>query len=57
MELKLEFVGLQFINKNTIPKLFKENLPNSEKIFSKIINLPMGNGLSEEDTMFVIRNY
>ena len=36
-------------------KIFKENLPNSEKVFSKIINLPMGNGLSEEDTMFIIK--
>ena len=27
----------------------KYNLPFSEQIFSKIINLPMGNGLSEED--------
>ena len=35
-------------------KIFKENFPNSDKIFSKIINLPMGNGLTEEDTMFVI---
>ena len=36
-------------------KIFKENLPNSEKVFSKIINLPMGNGLSEQDTMFIIK--
>jgi perosamine synthetase len=35
-------------------KIFKGNFPNSDKIFSKIINLPMGNGLTEEDTMFVI---
>ncbi len=34
-------------------KLFKGSFPNSEKIFSRIINLPMGNGLSEEDAMFV----
>jgi len=36
-------------------KLFKTNLPNSEKIFSKIIDLPMGNGLSEEESMHVIQ--
>jgi perosamine synthetase len=36
-------------------KLFKGNFPNSEKIFSRIINLPMGNGLTEEETMFVIK--
>ena len=37
-------------------KFFKQCFPNSEKIFSKIINLPMGNGLSEEDTMLVVEN-
>jgi len=30
-----------------------QKLPNSEKIFSQIINLPMGNGLSEKDALFV----
>lgn len=37
-------------------KFFKQSFPNSEKIFSKIINLPMGNGLSEEDAMLVVEN-
>jgi len=30
-----------------------QKLPNSEKIFSQIINLPMGNGLSEKDVLYV----
>ena len=37
-------------------KLFrKQNFPNSEKIYSQLINLPMGNGLSEENVNHVIK--
>ena len=36
-------------------KLFNQNrLPESELIYSKIINLPMGNGLSEKDANHVV---
>jgi dTDP-4-amino-4,6-dideoxygalactose transaminase len=34
----------------------KYNLPFSEQIFSKIINLPMGNGLSEKEVLKVAYN-
>ncbi len=34
-----------------------ENLPNSEKIAQEIINLPMGNGLTEEDVDYVINTF
>jgi dTDP-4-amino-4,6-dideoxygalactose transaminase len=37
-------------------KIFNDSFPNSEKIFSKIINLPMGNGLSEDNAMFVVES-
>ena len=37
-------------------KLFvKQKFPNSEKIYSRLINLPMGNGLSEENVNHVIQ--
>ncbi len=35
--------------------LFNISLPNSEKIFSRIINLPMGNGLTEEESLHVVK--
>jgi len=35
-------------------KIFKLELKNSEIIYSKIINLPMGNGLTEKDVQIVI---
>jgi dTDP-4-amino-4,6-dideoxygalactose transaminase len=34
-------------------KLFNEKLKNSEEIYSKIINLPMGNGLSANEVSHV----
>jgi len=34
-----------------------ENLPNSEKISSQIINLPIGNGLSDEEVDYVINTF
>jgi dTDP-4-amino-4,6-dideoxygalactose transaminase len=58
----------QFLNKNGIETricwppvhkqffhsdIFKEKLPNSEEIFSKVLNLPMGNGLTEENAIVV----
>jgi len=33
--------------------VFKGSFPNSEDIFSKIINLPMGNGLTEENAVHI----
>lgn len=59
----------QFLNKNGIETricwppihkqsfhshIFKGKFPNSDEIFSKILNLPMGNGLTEENAMYVI---
>jgi perosamine synthetase len=39
-------------------KIFpNEILPNSEKIASQIINLPMGNGLTEEEVDYVINTF
>ena len=36
--------------------LFKnQKLPNSEKIFSQILNLPMGNGLFENDVLQIVK--
>ena len=35
-------------------KIFKLKLKNSETIYSKIINLPMGNALTENDIQIVI---
>jgi len=35
-------------------QIFKNKFPNSEDIYSKIINLPMGNGLTVENTLYVI---
>jgi perosamine synthetase len=36
-------------------QFFKNNYPNSEEIYSKIINLPMGNNLTEKDTLEIIK--
>jgi dTDP-4-amino-4,6-dideoxygalactose transaminase len=59
----------QFLNKNGIEtricwppvhkqsfhsQIFKGKFPNSDEIFSKVLNLPMGNGLTEENAMYVI---
>ena len=39
-------------------KIFKnEKLPNSEHIASSIINLPMGNGLTQENVDYVIKTF
>jgi len=38
-------------------KIFKNyNLPGAESIYSKIINLPMGNGLTENEVMYVVQS-
>ena len=34
--------------------IFKGNYPNADKLSSRIINVPMGNDLSEEDVQYVI---
>jgi len=58
----------QFLNKNGVETricwppvhkqffhshIFKEKLPNSEEIFSKVLNLPIGNGLTEENAIHI----
>ena len=36
-------------------KIFEGNYPNSELLASRIINLPMGNGLTEKDVNYVVK--
>ena len=58
----------QFLNKNGIETricwppvhrqsfhshIFKGKFPNSDEIFSKVLNLPMGNGLTEENAIHI----
>ena len=49
-----EFSILNFKTYNKITN-FKNNYPNSEEIYSKIINLPMGNNLTEKDTLEIVK--